>query len=284
MSNYSMQRPRTDSNQTKEKTVKITKAKLARLLKNKAFTRSSKYDPKWVLENEMGPNALWLTEWLCRAMELEPGMRLLDMGCGKCLSSVFLAREFGVQVWANDLWIGPTDNWQHIRQAGLEESVFPIRAEAHALPYAEGFFDAIVSLDSYHYYGTDDLYLKQFVRFVKPGGRIGIVVPGLMRNLEGGKAPEHLARRQPNGDRFWDPAECFSFHTVAWWRRLWEQTGLVNVETADTLPDGWRHWLQFEKAKLIAHTNRHTDEVPALEADQGRYLGFVRLVARRRQA
>ncbi len=31
-----------------------------------------------------------------------------------------------------------------------------------------------------------------------------------------------------------------------------------------------------------AGTNRHDDEAPALEADQGRYLGFVRLVARRR--
>ena len=262
----------------------VIKPKFARLLKNKAFPRSSKYDPKWVMENDMGPNALWLTEWLCWAMELKPDMRLLDMGCGKGLSSVFLAREFGVQVWANDLWIGASDNWQRIRDAGVEKRVFPIQAEAHALPYAQEFFDAVVSINSYHYYGTDDLYLQYFSRFVKPGGQIGIVVPGLMRDLEDGKAPKHLTRPQASGKCFWDPAECFSFHTVDWWRRLWEQTELVNIEAADTLPDGWRHWLQFERAKLAAHCNRHTDEVPALEADQGRYLGFVRLVARRQQA
>lgn len=255
---------------------------LKALLHNDRFPRSNVYDPKWVLENEMGPSALWLTEWLCETMDLQPGMRVLDMGCGKCLSSVFLAREFGVQVWANDLWIKAADNWQRIREAGLSDRIFPIHAEAHALPYAHDFFDAIVSVDSHHYYGTDDLYLKYFVRFLKPGGQIGIVVPGLMREFEGGTVPEHLTRRQPNGDRFWDPAECFSFHTVDWWRRHWEQTELVDMERADTQPDGWRDWLQFEKAKAASGYNRHLDEPATLEADRGKYLGFVRLLARRK--
>ena len=215
------------------------------------------------------------------ALHLEPGLRVLDMGCGRAMSSIFLARELGLQVWATDLWIPAAENWRRIREAGLADRVFPIHAEAHALPFADGFFDAAVSLDSYHYYGTDDLYLKEFVRFVRPGGQIGIVVPGLMREFDG-PVPDHLTRRTPSGGRFWDPAECFSFHTAAWWRCHWEQTELVEIEAADTQPDGWRHWLAFEQAKKAAGTNRHDDEILALEADQGRYLGFVRLVARRR--
>jgi SAM-dependent methyltransferase len=252
------------------------------MLHSDRYPLSSKYDPAWVLENEMGPNALWLTEWLCREMDLTPGMRVLDMGCGKAMSSIFLAKEFGVLVWGNDLWISASDNWKRACEAGAGDRVFPIHAEAHALPYAEDFFDALVSLDSYHYYGTDDLYLKYVVRFVKPGGQIGIVVPGLMREF-GGEVPEHLTRKTPNGDRFWDPAECFSFHTVDWWRRLWAQTGLVNVEVADTLSDGWRDWLKFEEVKVAAGINRHDDEAATLSADQGRYLGFVRLIARRKE-
>ena len=152
----------------------ITKKRAKELLKNDRFPRSAKYDPEWVLKGWMGPNVLWLTEWLCEKIELKPGMRVLDMGCGKALSSIFLAKEFGVQVWANDLWVSATENWQRICEMGMQDRVYPIHAEAHDLPYAEGFFDAIVSMDSYQYYGTDDLYLNYFLKFVKPGGQIGI--------------------------------------------------------------------------------------------------------------
>ncbi|MCP4643433.1 MAG: methyltransferase domain-containing protein [bacterium] len=263
--------------------MKISKEEAAKRLENPAFPRSAAYDAEWVLENEMGPSALWLTEWLCEEVVLKPGMRVLDMGCGRAMSSVFLAREFGVQVWANDLWIPAAENWKRVCDAGVADRVVPIHAEAHALPYVEGFFDAIVSVDSYHYYGTDDLYLKYFLSFVKPGGHIGIVVPGLMREF-GDEVPGHLTRETPGGGRFWDPGECFSFHTVDWWRRHWEQTALVDMAAADTLHDGWKHWLQFEETKLAAGTNRWDDEVPALKADQGEYLGFVRLVASRKEA
>ena len=44
------------------------------------FPLSGKYDPEWVFDNQMGPNALWLVEWLTEALPLEPGMRVLDLG------------------------------------------------------------------------------------------------------------------------------------------------------------------------------------------------------------
>ena len=62
------------------------------------------------------------------------------------ISSIFLAKEFDVQVWAADVWIKPTSNWERIRDAGVEDQVFPIHAEAHSMPFADGFFDAIVSM------------------------------------------------------------------------------------------------------------------------------------------
>ena len=44
--------------------------------------------------------------------------------------------------------------------------VYPIHADAHALPYAEGFFDAIVSVDAYHYFGLEDGFLDDFSKLV----------------------------------------------------------------------------------------------------------------------
>ena len=129
----------------------MSKKELAEALTLDEFPRSNGYDPEWVVENMMGPNVLWLTESLSQAMDLEPGMRVLDMGCGKAISSIFLAKEFDLEVWATDLWIKASENLERIRAAGLEDQVFPVHAEAHDLPYANGFFDAIVSMDSYHY-------------------------------------------------------------------------------------------------------------------------------------
>jgi len=258
----------------------ITKKRMQELLKNDKYPRSAKYDPAWVLKGWMGPNVLWLTEWLCKKMELKPGMRVLDMGCGKALSSIFLAKEFGVKVWANDLWISAAENWQRIKEAGLENEICPIHAEAHALPYADGFFDAIVSMDSYQYYGTDDLYLPTFIKFVKPGGQIGIVVPGLVKDFSG-PVPKHLIVPRQNRSTFWVD-ECWCFHTAAWWQRHWDKLDCTKDVEADILPDGWKDWVQYEDACEEAGTLIFATESDVLKVDAGRYLSLVRVVGRRK--
>jgi len=236
------------------------------------YPRSAGHDPEWALTHLMGPNALWLTEALVETMELRPGMRVLDMGCGTALSSIFLAKEFGVQVWANDLWIPAGENWARVQAAGVADRVFPIHAEAHALPYAEGFFDAAVSLDAYHYFGTADLYIGYFARFTRPGGQIGIVVPGLHAEFEAG-VPAHLAP-------YWD-WEFGSFHSPAWWRQHWEKTGQVAVERADTLPEGWREWKLWLEICRDAGYRHSPNDLALLEADAGQHFAFARVVGRR---
>src|SRR3954451_14403924 len=99
------------------------------------FPRSAKYHPEWVLASMSGAaNPLWLSEWLAAALELWPGMRILDLGCGRAASSIFLRREFGVQVWATDLWFSASENSQRIRDAGVEDGVFPIHSDAGRCP------------------------------------------------------------------------------------------------------------------------------------------------------
>jgi hypothetical protein len=51
----------------------------------------------------------------------------------------------------------------------------------------------------------------------------------------------------------------------------------MDIELADTMPDGWQLWLDWHK--VLAPDNQV--EIKALEADRGRYLGYVRLVGRR---
>ena len=52
------------------------------------FPRSNKYSPHWLVAGcSGGANPLWLTEWLTSEVDLHPGMRILDLGCGRALSS-----------------------------------------------------------------------------------------------------------------------------------------------------------------------------------------------------
>lgn len=234
------------------------------------FPRTSKYASDWIKEGAMGSHTLWMTEWLCDKLDLRPGMRVLDLGCGRALSSVFLAREFGVQVWATDLWIAATENLQRIRNAGVEDRVFPIHADAHSLPFAAEFFDAITAIDCFSYFGTNDLYLNYLTQFVKPGGLIGIAGAGLMEEMPT-PVPEHL--REMWTQDFW----CL--HSSAWWRRHWERTGLVDIVAAESMQEGWQVWSQWQRSAWPDNTA----EIAAVEADAGRFLGYVRLVGKRRE-
>jgi SAM-dependent methyltransferase len=239
-------------------------------LENPRFPRASRYNPDWLIASASGgANSLWMTEWLTSAMDLQPGMRVLDLGCGRACSSIFLRRELGVQVWATDLWFNASENLERIRDAGVDDGVFPIHADAQSLPFAKEFFDAIVSIDSFFYYGTDDLYLNYVAQFLKPGGTLGIAGAGLIQEFED-RVPDHL--------KAWWTSDLWCLHSAAWWRRHWERIGIVDVELADTMPDGWQLWLEWHRT--ICPEN-HT-EIQTIEADQGRNMGYVRAVGRRR--
>jgi SAM-dependent methyltransferase len=244
------------------------------------YPRASAYDAEFQLASCMGPNVLWLAEALSEVMELRPGMRVLDLGCGRAASSIFFAREFGVQVVAADLWISPGENWERIRAAELETQVVPLHAEAHDLPFAPGYFDAIVSLDAFHYFGCDDTYLPQVLPFLRTGGRLGIVVPGVRD--ETARVPEHM---KPYVFEGYD-----TLHSPDWWRDHWvagaNVEGTVEVERADWVEDGWRDWMRWN-AITVAHgvapmPDVARTEIEMLEVDAGRTLGFSRVVARRR--
>ena len=206
----------------------------------------------------MGPNALCLIEILCEKMNLKPGMRVLDMGCGAGFTSIILAKEYGVTVFANDLWFPATENYERFVKAGVDDKVFPLQAEAHNLPYASNFFDAAISIDSYHYFGTDECYLcDHYARLVKQGGQFGLVSPGLSREFSTG-LPEKM---KP----LWEP-NMYAWHSSKWWENLWQKSGLVDVTYAKEIPDGKSIW------RMTADYDLH-------DADTENYLTLMLMTA-----
>ena len=241
----------------------------------KKYPKTQKYDSKWIEQNWMGPNPLWLLEDLCEHMDLKPGMKVLDMGCGKGLTSVFLAKEYGVTVFANDLWISATDNLRRFEEAGVADKVFPIHAEAHALPYGENFFDAAISIDSYHYYGTDDWYFPcVYSKLVKPGGQFGIICPGFTKEFAEGYPPNLETAMDDDLRR-----EIFTFHSKDWWYKHWNKTGIVDITACYEIDEAktiWTLWAKWSKE----HLNFNDDEF--LDADVDNELALIALAAKKK--
>jgi cyclopropane fatty-acyl-phospholipid synthase-like methyltransferase len=249
----------------------------AAALHRSRFPRSSAYDPAWVLDRIMGPHPLWLLEDLLGIVSLEPGMRVLDLGAGQGLTSAFLARECDVDVVAVDPVIQPSTIAETAAEQGVDHRVLALKASAHNLPLGRASLDAVVSIDAFHYFGTDDFYLDRLVPLLRPGGVLAVVSPSVTTEL-GGQPPLWAAP-------YWDRSYR-SFHTPHWWRRHWETSGHVVVEVAEHVPDGAELWLDWNQTTLDhrdlgAFRTIAENETAMLRADAGRTFGFARLLARR---
>ncbi|WP_246056383.1 SAM-dependent methyltransferase [Cellulomonas cellasea] len=269
---------------------------LAALVRPDRYPLSSAYDPRWLVGLDMGPNPLWLLEDLCHDLDLRPGMRVLDLGAGRGATSVFLARELGVEVVAADLWVDPADVTAVLDAAGVADRVRAVRAEAHSLPFEPASFDAVVCIDAFEYFGTSEHYLPHLTRLLVPGGRLGVATPALRREVRDlGAVPPHVAACVG-----W---EALAWHTPEWWRFHWEVTGLVTDVVARLKHGGWDDWLRWQRAVAAlgpvgADADReaaHASEAAAavvpdgagadavltmLEADGGELLSFTLLSAR----
>jgi ubiquinone/menaquinone biosynthesis C-methylase UbiE len=249
----------------KMETEKITREKKEAIISDK-FPLAAKYDPVWQLENEMGSPCLWLVEAVTRKMNLKPGMKVLDLGCGNAISSIFLAKEYDVQVFATDLWVDASENQKRIKEAKVDHLVFPIHAEAHSLPYAEDFFDAAVSVNSYQFFGTADTYFNDhFGKLIKQGGEIGLAIFGLYKEFDD-IVPEYLK------PLWWN--DFYYFHSIDWWKRHFKRCGTVDIEFTDDF-DG-------EGNDIALKWEAIPDRMELVRTDAGRNLSWFKIIVKKR--
>ncbi|MBK8551963.1 MAG: methyltransferase domain-containing protein [Ignavibacteria bacterium] len=219
---------------------------------NKYFPLSSRYDEQWVRKNSLGENVLYNLESLSDALELNPGMKVLDLGSGKAISAIFLAKEFNVKVWAVDSKICPTSNFKRIREMDCEESVLPLKIDARQLPFPAEYFDVIIAVDSFMYYGTDYEFTNYISQFLKPGGQLGIV--DLCYHDRNSSVNNISKKGFINKDNF-------NFvHSLGWWHNLWNNNGKLNVTVSEIVPENSR--FTIHDSRFTIHVSRFT--VPSL--------------------
>lgn len=191
-------------------------------------------------ETMMGPNSIRILEELFDQypLQLAPDGLILDLGCGTGITSLVIAKETKARVYANDLWISAEDNKKRFAEWGIGEQVTPVCEDANDLHFNEKQFNALVSVDSWHYFaGQMGFFQDKILPFMKDEGVVLIGIPGL-KNEYTGRAEELLF------DWLGDDAHMFKSP------RLWEEIigSHERIETVktwemDCFDKAWNEWL-----------------------------------------
>ena len=236
------------------------------------YSKSEKYNNPALQAKIMGPNPVKLEEELLLDHRIPEGAVVCDLGSGQGLTSVFLAKEYGFTVYAADLWSDPEENRRFFDEMGLSrEQIIPVKADAADLPFEKEFFDAVVSTDSYNYFGRDPRYLdEKLLPFVKSGGYLYIAIPGMKKDLHDALPPELLLS--------WTPEQLDYLHDADYWRKI---TGncraaeVLSVQEMESNEEVWADWLKQENEYAVGDRK-------AMEAGGGKYLNFIAIVLRKK--
>ncbi len=229
--------------------------------------------PQHVIQSKiMGPNPLKLCEELLANSSIPNGARVCDLGSGTGITSVLLAREFGFDTYAVDLWSDPEENASFFSEMGVfEDCIHPVKADASkGLPFPEEYFDAVVSIDSYNYYGRDPEYLGgRLLPYVKPGGMLYLAITGMVRDCHD-DLPECLLAS-------WTPEQLEYMHDMNWWRSMITQTQgveIIDMYQLNCTDEAWADWLACENEYAAG-------DRAAIEAGALKYLNTIAVLLRK---
>jgi cyclopropane fatty-acyl-phospholipid synthase-like methyltransferase len=177
-----------------------------------------------------------------------------------------------VTVWAVDPSIRPDDVRKEAEREGVAERVVPLRADVRRMPIPHRWFDAVVSVNAYHYFGTDGALLWELARYLRPGGRMAVSMIGTTTELD--EAPEWWSANMQ--------ATLPVLHSPAWWARLWSITSELTDVQADALgTERWKQWCDLLVEHRVGSVGIWEAERAMLVADADRTLTIVRAIATR---
>ena len=158
-------------------------------------------------------------------------VRVLDVGCGIGGSSRYLATKYGANVSVTGVTLSPVQASRaqvlH-RERHVHDRVETVVADALALPYADGTFDVVWSLESAEHMPDKLAFMRECARVLRPGGRL-VMAAWCHRECPPALSRTDIHIVEKMCEEYCIPHLCAlsEFENYAW------QCGLQQVHTAD---------------------------------------------------
>lgn len=153
-------------------------------------------------------------------LDLKPGQKVLDVGCGIGGGDFYMAETFDVHVLGIDLSINMV-SFALERAIGLKYSVEFEVADCTKKTYADNMFDVIYSRDTILHIQDKPALFKSFHKWLKPGGKV--LISDYCKSA-GPPSPEFAAYIQQRG---------YDLHSVEAYGQMLKDAGFDEVVAED---------------------------------------------------
>lgn len=236
------------------------------------YIKSKKYDTPYYMSKIMGPNPIKLAEELLDGNLIPQGGVVCDLGSGQGLTSVFIAKEYGLLRVRNGFVERSRRKSTLFRRSRRSaRSTAPRKSRRNFSAFDKGFFDAVVSLDSYNYFGRDENYLDDcLLPYVKKNGFVYIAVAGMKKDCHDNLPKELLLS--------WTSEQLEYMHDVDYWTSIVSKckgADIVSIKEMESNDEVWEDWLRQDNPYAI-------NDRKSMQAGAGKYLNFISIVLKKK--
>lgn len=185
---------------------------------------------------------------LGRKLDLAPGAKILDAGCGEGFMALHLAQEFGYEIYGIDLLDWSIKNANKNRLKAVGNRLHFAIGDYENIQFPNNTFDGVYTMETLMHASDYKKALKEIHRVLKPGGITVNFEYALDDNIPTSDAAmwETIYRNGALINTYKD----FRINRM---KSIWREAGFINVELQDITPRMERFMKRLHDIALVPY-------------------------------